>query len=344
LFSKGAIKVELQNIEQWISEAEKLDYSKAVMLFNGNIENSGSEKHEYLRLKNGFYEGYLMSFPQLSVNSSVAAKVYGRYFLFYEFLKGKLGETLSAISADGKLNGYSNENNNSMMFETLSDCGKCEKEFITDEKDLCTNCPIKPVVKTQKDDLVKKFNTLKEVEGAKTLSSYLEGRITECRKKIEDKFNFESRERQNPQTKFRPNRISVVLSFKEYIKFYSQQLELLNKKSSLKNRDKVIDTDKSYSHKQITIAYYLMGIQIDASNANEILKEHSELRSTGKLLQKRVTNNSELSKLTGNKSADTKHLKDLEAAERLVSGKNNKTALSSIKAIITAFKSNRSNQ
>jgi hypothetical protein len=122
-----------------------------------------------------------------------------------------------------------NENNSNMMFKTLSDCGKCESEFITDEKDLCTNCPIKPFVTTQKDDLIVKFNTLKEVEGAETLSSYLDGKITECRKKIEDQFNFESREKQNPQTKFRPNRISVVLSFKECIKFYSEQLELLNK-------------------------------------------------------------------------------------------------------------------
>ena len=95
---------------------------------------------------------------------------------------------------------------------------------------------------------------------------------------------------------------------------------------------------KSYSHREIAIAYCVMGITITSENAGGILKKHSNLKSADKLLQKRLNRVSELSALSENKSADTKHLTSLGNAKRLISGMKNKKAITDIDRIITAFK------
>jgi len=93
----------------------------------------------------------------------------------------------------------------------------------------------------------------------------------------------------------------------------------------------------SYSIKQIAIAYSIMNILITSENAETILKEHSKFTSASKLLQKRINKVSELSKISENKTADTKHLKDLQAAKRLMSGMKNKNAINDIDRVIAAF-------
>jgi hypothetical protein len=99
----------------------------------------------------------------------------------------------------------------------------------------------------------------------------------------------------------------------------------------------------NYSHKQIATAYMVMDKQITPENVSQILKQHSALKSTQKLLQKRITNVAELTKLSGNKSADTKHLKDLQAAKRLISSIKNKKAILAINQIITVFSTSYNN-
>ena len=94
----------------------------------------------------------------------------------------------------------------------------------------------------------------------------------------------------------------------------------------------------TYSHKEIAIAYCVIGTTITSENAGEILRKHSKLTSAGKLLQKRVNRASELSSLSENKTVDSKHLTSLENAKRLISGIKNKKALTDIDRIITAFK------
>ena len=96
--------------------------------------------------------------------------------------------------------------------------------------------------------------------------------------------------------------------------------------------------EKKYSHKEIAIAHCVMGVIITSENAENILKRHSKLTSPGKLLQKRITKTSDLTKLSNNKTADSKHLKSLESAKRLISGTKNKKGLTDIDRIITAFK------
>jgi hypothetical protein len=99
----------------------------------------------------------------------------------------------------------------------------------------------------------------------------------------------------------------------------------------------------NYSHKQIAIAYIVIGKQITSENVSEILNKHSTLKSTQKLLQKRITNVTELTKLSGNKTSDTKHLKDLQAAKRLIMGMKNKKATHNISQFITAFTTSYNN-
>ena len=96
--------------------------------------------------------------------------------------------------------------------------------------------------------------------------------------------------------------------------------------------------EKNYSLKEIAIAYGIMSITITSENADNILKKHSALTSAGKLLQKRVNHVSKLSLLSENKTVDSKHLKSLENAKRLLSGIKNKKGLTDINRIITAFK------
>jgi len=105
-WNDAAIKAEIQVIEQWMGDAEKINYGEACLdLRNQAIKNIDSQPHEYLRLKNDFYQSYPMTRIQ-HWESSTAAVVYGRYFLFYKYLrqltaslpavKGKKSETLDA--------------------------------------------------------------------------------------------------------------------------------------------------------------------------------------------------------------------------------------------------------
>ena len=118
--------------------------------------------------------------------------------------------------------------------------------------------------------------------------------------------------------------------------FLKNQLELNNKASNKKINS---SQKRDYSQKQIAIAYYLMGITITEDNYFAILKKHSKTTSN-KILQKRITKSKQITAASGNKSSDTKHLKDLEAVRILVSGIKNKKAMDAIDLTIKAFKTN----
>jgi hypothetical protein len=91
------IKAEIKVIEDFITEAEKLNYhecfSAPIRYGYYTMLNETSEHYEYLRLKNGFYEDTAITPEQFSVHST-PAKVYGRYFLFYEYMKEQLSNYL----------------------------------------------------------------------------------------------------------------------------------------------------------------------------------------------------------------------------------------------------------
>jgi hypothetical protein len=93
----------------------------------------------------------------------------------------------------------------------------------------------------------------------------------------------------------------------------------------------------NYSQKQIAIAYCIMGIAITSQNAAELLLQHSQTRSSSKLMQKRIFRSNDLTKISGNKTTDTKHLQDLQAVELLLSSIKDMSYRNDITAVIQAF-------
>ncbi len=84
VWNRASVEAEIAVIEKWIEEVKKLDYTEAVSGVNKHLQ-----QYEYLRLANGYYEGYKMTWQEHQ-ETSTAASVYGRYFIFYEYLKEML--------------------------------------------------------------------------------------------------------------------------------------------------------------------------------------------------------------------------------------------------------------
>jgi hypothetical protein len=112
-------------------------------------------------------------------------------------------------------------------------------------------------------------------------------------------------------------------------------------KSKLENtlKGKLTSQDGNYTHKQITIAFYIMDILITPQNAKDILKKYSQTKSVEKLLQKRINKKKALISISENKTTDTKHLRDLEAAKRLIASTKKRKAIVEINHIIATFQS-----
>lgn len=81
--NENAINAEINILEDFIKAAVAISYKDACE----NINNS-NPIIEYKRLTGGFYDDYLMTWVQQNINSN-AASVYGKYVLFYEYLKNK---------------------------------------------------------------------------------------------------------------------------------------------------------------------------------------------------------------------------------------------------------------
>lgn len=101
--------------------------------------------------------------------------------------------------------------------------------------------------------------------------------------------------------------------------------------------------EKNYSQKQIAIAYYILGITLNEKNYLGILKKHSKTTSS-KILQKLITKNNQLTTLINNKTSDTKHLRDLNEAKRLLSGIKKTNEVKLINGYISTFESNYKNK
>lgn len=127
-----------------------------------------------------------------------------------------------------------------------------------------------------------------------------------------------------------------------YFLFYSYLLSQLKADINSPSKAKSVKGKKNgsaekFTQKQIAIAYFFMGEQITKDNAGKILSELSNTMSIAKLLSKRVSKASDLTGISENKTTDTKHLKDLQAAKRLITGKKNTKAAKAIDTVITAF-------
>lgn len=86
IVNEASIKAEIKELEKWILAAKEENYSEACKGIGQH-----NPEHEYLRLVNGFYDGYLMTWQQHQENST-AASIYGKYVLFYDLLKNELSK------------------------------------------------------------------------------------------------------------------------------------------------------------------------------------------------------------------------------------------------------------
>ena len=119
-------------------------------------------------------------------------------------------------------------------------------------------------------------------------------------------------------------------------KAHESRLKKFQSKFSNLDKSNHKKCEQSYSLKQVAIAYAFLKTVIDAKSYKQILKLHTKSKSD-KILQKRVRNVSDLTKTTGNRTTDTKHLHDLLEAKRLLLGMKNKKAVNDIEPIIVAF-------
>jgi hypothetical protein len=115
-----------------------------------------------------------------------------------------------------------------MIFETLENCGKCRDEFITNVEKLCVECPIQNHVRSEKENMVNKFNLLKSIETVEVLKEYINEKKVKYRTAIEEQINWEHlNHKDDPQIKYRPDRISIVVTYIEQMKYFNEQLDLL---------------------------------------------------------------------------------------------------------------------
>jgi len=85
VWNSASISAEIAEIEMFIAQAKKINYAEACA-----TPLDDNALHEYLRLKNGFYEGYLMNNYTHWDDNSLSATVYGRYEQFYHHLQERL--------------------------------------------------------------------------------------------------------------------------------------------------------------------------------------------------------------------------------------------------------------
>ncbi len=114
------------------------------------------------------------------------------------------------------------------------------------------------------------------------------------------------------------------------------EIELLIK-ANTKVKKVVTQNANNFSQKQIAIAYFMLRITITEDNYLSILKKHSQTTSN-KILQKRVSKSSDLTSLKYNRTSDTKHLNDLKAAKRLLSGMKKEKEIKALEDYISTFK------
>lgn len=143
----------------------------------------------------------------------------------------------------------------------------------------------------------------------------------------------------------RKTHIDEVVQYYIYLKDELEKLKLSNKSmgegSSSRKPDK--KEKKTYSHKEIAIAYHIIRKQITIQNASKILKKYSHNKSAGRLVieYNNIKNTSQLSVASEQPTTNGKHLKALKGAERLIRSKKNTGASKLIKQTITAFATDR---
>ncbi len=100
MVNETALAAEIKRIEDFIAEANKIDYYQACT----DISNP-DHRYIFKRLSGDFYQDVQMTWEQLTQNSA-AASVYGRYFLFYHYLKEDLDRIRKDEVVPGEVERY----------------------------------------------------------------------------------------------------------------------------------------------------------------------------------------------------------------------------------------------
>jgi len=126
--SQPIIERELKKLEAFRAKAESLDYEDD----KEKLKADYSDMFIYFRLLHGYYEnldlrkGFLHDFLS---DSSTEARIYGRYFLFYNYLKNLLNprnyvaEAMARKSEEANLNDEKREAERSQEWSILIDTG-----------------------------------------------------------------------------------------------------------------------------------------------------------------------------------------------------------------------------
>lgn len=178
------------------------------------------------------------------------------------------------------------------------------------------------------------------ISNINTLSLYEKGKLNDT-DKIRLELILEKRKLELKAITLIPNKTNKIY-IKTLKKWLTSEKEFIDdiKPFILKiPKEKKGKNEKKYSQRQVAIAYFIKGVLINEDNYLELLEKHTSTKSK-KILQKRINRTSDLTRLSFNKTTDTKHLNDLFEAKRLLSGMKDKSAVKSLNSIISTFQSN----
>lgn len=99
--NEETITGEIKEIEKFVYQAEKMSYSDACAAFG--YWDRDKPEFVYRRLRGGFYENLeIHKYPSISAVGNREAAVYGRYFLFYDYLKSQLKNDFDFSAKDSE--------------------------------------------------------------------------------------------------------------------------------------------------------------------------------------------------------------------------------------------------
>jgi hypothetical protein len=183
------------------------------------------------------------------------------------------------------------------------------------------------IITVNDNDFIKKIEGLNDQMFLRELNAHYTAYNTKC-KDMTDWLNHTSK-----LIKSMPNNIYLMPIFKEWQKTKIHEV----KKNLIKK------SDKEYSLKEVAIACFAMGITLTNDNYKEYVTKYCPNKDGAKIVQKRINRTTDLTNITENKSADSKHLKALMGAKRLLSGIDNRKAIKELDHYIQAFQVNFDN-
>ncbi|GFD92204.1 hypothetical protein KUL156_41790 [Alteromonas sp. KUL156] len=205
----------------------------------------------------------------------------------------------------------------------------CTSEnFKRNLSELCDKCPLKEEINNLIVENLRNAKEKKDILSKRLFIEFVDEEVRINSDKMSQLLKLESTEQNNTKSVYRKNRIKNYILMKEWIKGLRILLE-----------DKKKKDEELYSPKEIKIAFFCLGEKITEENYLKILKKYSSSRSN-KILQNPIYKSNQLTRLSGDKGSNTKHLKSLKNAQRLLSGINDSGALKSINQYISAFESN----